>query len=187
MDEDVQMILDMAKEAMEKAINHLENELSKIRAGKASPVMLEGIKVEAYGSPTPIQQVSSISAPDPRLLTIQPWDKSMIGPIERAILSANLGLNPSNDGQLIRVPIPSLNEERRKGLVKQAKDEGEHARIGIRAARKSANDEIKALVKDGLSEDMGKKGEDAIQALTTNYGDSVDKHLKKKEEEIMTV
>lgn len=187
MDEDVQMVLDIAKDAMDKAINHLEKELSKIRAGKASPIMLEGIAVEAYGSMSPISQVSSISAPDPRLLTVQPWDKSMLGPIEKAIIASNRGLNPSNDGLLIRVPVPALSEERRKDLVKRALTEGEHAKVGIRAARKDANDEIKTLVKDGLSEDDGKKGETTVQDLTKKYGDSVDIHLKKKEVEIMTV
>jgi ribosome recycling factor len=187
MDEDVQMVLDIAKEAMDKAIGHLEKELLKIRAGKANPIMLDGISVEAYGAMTPLNQVSSISAPDPRLLTVQPWDKSMLGPIEKAIIGSNRGFNPSNDGQLIRVPVPSLSEDRRKDLVKRAKEEGEHAKVGIRAARKGANDEIKSLVKDGLSEDAGKKGEAAIQDMTNKYGSSVDNHLKKKEKEIMTV
>lgn len=187
MDEEIQMVLEEAKEAMDKAINHLEKELTKIRAGKANPIMLDGIKVEAYGALTPLNQVSSVSAPDPRLLTVQPWDKSMLGPIEKAIMNAGLGLNPSNDGQIIRVPIPSLSEDRRIELVKRAKDEGEHAKIGIRAARQSANSDIKTLVKDGLSEDQGKKGEDAVQALTDKYNKSVEKHLDKKETEIMTV
>ncbi len=187
MTEDVNMVLDMAREAMEKAINHLEKELSKIRAGKASPIMLDGIKVDYYGTPTPLNQVGSVSAPDPRLLTVQPWEKNMLSHIERAIIGANLGLNPSNDGQLIRIPIPPLSEERRKALVKQASSEGEHARVGVRAARKGAYDEIKQLVKDGLSEDEGKRAESNVEDLTKKYNESVDKHLKKKEEEIMTV
>ena len=143
MNEEVQFLIDVAKEKMEKTISFLERELSKIRAGKASPQMLDGILVDYYGNKTPINQVANINTPDPRTIAIQPWEKQMIEPVEKAILAANIGLTPMNNGELIRINIPILTEERRKELVKQVKTEGENAKIGIRSSRRDANEEIK--------------------------------------------
>lgn len=187
MHEDVQMILDMAKEAMEASITHLEKELTKIRAGKANPIMLEGVLVEYYGAMTPLNQLAAVSAPDARMLMVTPFDKGSVAAVEQAIVAANLGLNPSNDGAIIRVPVPALSEERRKDLAKAAGGEGENAKISIRSARKSANDELKELKDDGVSEDIIKGGEEQVQKLTNSYGDKVDAIIKKKEEDIMTI
>lgn len=173
--------------AMKKAINHLEFELTKIRAGKASPQMLEGLMVEYYGSPTAINQVANVSAMDSRTLTIQPWEKNMLGPIERAILQANIGVTPQNDGVIIRITIPPLTEERRKGLVKQANGEGEHSKVAIRNLRRDAIEKIKKLQKEGLSEDAAKDAETDIQNLTNQFIDLVDKHLVTKEKEVMAI
>ena len=173
--------------SMNKAISHLENELTKIRAGKASPGMLDGIMVEYYGSPTQIGQVANVSAMDSRTLTIQPWEKNMVGPIERAILQANIGVTPQNDGTIIRITMPPLTEERRKGLVKQANAEGEHSKVTIRNLRRDSIEKIKKLQKDGLSEDAAKDGETDIQELTNKFIALVEKHLVAKEKEIMAV
>lgn len=183
----VKQVLDLAEDHMKKSLHHLENELVKIRAGKASPVMLEGVTVEYYGTPTPLSQVANVTAADARTLTIQPWERNMLAPIERAIIAANLGLNPSNDGVLVRVPVPALTEERRKDLVKQTKTEGEHAKVAIRSLRHEALDKIKKLVKEGVSEDEGKAAEKKVQELTDKYVKSVDEVLHAKEQEIMTV
>lgn len=187
MDENIKMILDDADSHMEKAVVHLENELQKVRAGKANPVMLDGLRVEYYGAPTPLNQVANISAPEARLLVIQPFEKKMIHPIERAIKEANLGFNPQNDGSVIRIPIPPLSEERRKGLVKQAKDEGEKAKIAVRAIRRDSNEELKGLKKEGIPEDEIKAGETDMQKLTDAFIHKVDEVLRKKEHDIMTV
>ena len=187
MNEDIQFILDSAKEQMEKALNHLEAELAKVRAGKASPSILEGILVEYYGAKTPLNQVASVNTADARTLVIQPWEKSSLTPIEKAIMAANIGLNPQNDGVLIRIIVPALTEERRKELVKKAKAEVEFAKVGLRTARKDANEELKKLQKNGTPEDEIKEGETKVQTITDSYVAKCDKHLEIKEKEILTV
>jgi ribosome recycling factor len=183
--EELDMVLEMAQENMQKSVTHLEQELVKIRAGRANPNMLDGVRVEYYGSVTPLNQLSNINAPDARTLTIQPWDKSMIPDIEKAIMNANLGLNPQNNGEAVILNIPALTEERRKDLVKRTRAEAEEARISIRNARKEANDEIKKL--DGLSEDEVKDAEDRVQGLTNKHIQKVDEVLEHKEADIMKV
>ena len=181
------MILDMARESMDGAIDHLFKELSKIRAGKATPSMLDGVFVDYYGTNTPLNQVSNVNTPDARTISIQPWEKAMLEPIEKAIMMANLGLNPQNNGELIMINVPPLTEERRRELVRQTKAEGEHAKVSIRNARKEANDEIKKLQKDSISDDLAKDAEDRVQKLTDSYGSKVDSYLATKESDIMTV
>lgn len=183
--EEIDIIFDSAEEQMQASIRHLEKELVKIRAGRANPAMLEGVRVDYYGSQTPISQVANINTPDARTLSVQPWEKSMIPEIEKAIMNSNLGLNPQNNGEMVMINIPPLTEERRKDLVKRARAEAEEARIGIRSARKDANDEIKKL--DGISEDLIKDAEERVQQLTNRYTAQVEKVLEKKESEIMTV
>jgi ribosome recycling factor len=187
MSEDLKFVMEAAKEGMEKAVGHLESELLKIRAGKANPAILNDVAVDYYGARTPLNQVANINTQDARTLIIQPYEKSLLTPIEKAIQLANLGLNPQNDGIIIRIIVPPLTEERRKDLVKRAKAEGENARVGLRSARKEANEEIKKLQKDGLPEDEAKTAEEKIQKMTDEYGSKVDKHLEAKEKEIMTV
>lgn len=187
MEEEIQFILDSAKEAMEKAMEHLDKELQKIRAGKANPNMLDSVRVDYYGSVTPLSQVANVNALDGRTLSIQPWEKSMLEPIERAIINANLGLNPQNNGESILINIPTLTEERRRDLTKQAKAEGENAKVGIRNARKDGNDEIKKLKNDGLSEDLAKDIEDRVQKITDDFTNKVDALIQAKEKDIMTV
>jgi ribosome recycling factor len=187
MSEDLKFVLENAKESMESAVSHLENELQKIRAGKANPAILNDVLVDYYGSKTPLNQVANINTQDARTLIVQPYEKSMLTPIEKGIQLANLGLNPQNDGILIRIAIPPLTEERRKDLVKKAKAEGENAKVGLRSARKDANEDIKKLQKDGLAEDEAKTAEEKIQKITDEYGAKIDKHLEVKEKEIMTV
>ncbi|HOP04292.1 MAG TPA: ribosome recycling factor [Tenuifilaceae bacterium] len=187
MKEEANLQIEMAEERMNKAIEHLDNELRIIRAGKANPAMLSGIMVDYYGTMTPLQQISNVGAPDARTITIQPWEKAMIGPIEKAIMAANLGFNPQNNGELVRIAVPPLTEERRKLLVKQVKTEGENARVSIRNARRDANEEIKKLQKNGLAEDIAKDCELDIQKLTDSYNKKVDELLVKKEQEILTV
>jgi ribosome recycling factor len=179
--------MDDATESMDKAIKHLEVELTKIRAGKANPQILDGITVDYYGAATPLNQVANVSVADARTLTIQPWEKNMIQPIERAIIAANIGINPQNDGQMIRLFLPPLTEERRKELVKRSAAEGEHAKVGIRNIRRDAIEGIKKLQKDGLSEDTAKDAEADVQELTDKYIVLVDKHLATKEKEIMAI
>lgn len=187
MNEDLEFLLDHAKEQMQKAVTHLDTELLKIRAGKASTQMLEGIFVDYYGANTPLGNVANVSTPDARTLAIQPWEKGMLGPIEKAIQAANLGFNPSNDGTIIRINVPPLTEERRKNLVKQSKAEGENAKVSIRSIRRDSNEAIKKLQKEGLPEDAGKDAETKIQALTDSYIVKVDALMEKKEKDIMTV
>jgi len=187
MHEEVEFVLEHCKEKMEAAIEHLDKELLHIRAGKASPAMLDGVLVEYYGSMTPLNQVSNVSTPDARTIAIQPWEKGLIPVIEKAILAANLGLNPENNGEIIRINIPILTEERRKSLVKQVHQEGETAKVSIRTARKDANDSLKKLQKDGLSEDIEKDAETDVQKMTDNYGDKIDNLVKAKEKDIMTI
>ena len=187
MEEEVELTIELCKEKMEATISHLENELVHIRAGKASTRMLDGLTVDYYGSATSISQVSNISTPDARTIAIQPWEKSMIGPIEKAILNANLGFNPDNNGEIIRINVPPLTEERRRGLSKQANQEGEHARVSIRSARKDANDDLKKLLKEGLSEDLEKDAETVVQEMTNKYSKKVDNMLEEKNQEILTI
>ena len=177
MQEDIDLILEMAQEGMHDSLDHLGQELKKIRAGKASPAVLEGVMVEYYGSPTPLKQVANVSTSDARTLVIQPWEKTMLAPIEKAIFNANLGFTPMNDGEVVRINIPVLTEERRREYVKRAKGYGEDAKVSIRNHRREAMDGVKKAVKDGYPEDAGKRVEGQVQDLT-------DKHSKKVEEMI---
>lgn len=185
--EDIELILSMAKDSMQAAIDHLIKELAKIRAGKAHPSMLDGLFVDYYGASTPLNQVSNVNTPDARTISIQPWEKAMLDPIEKAIMAANLGLNPQNNGELIMINVPPLTEERRKQLVKQTKSEGEDAKVSIRNARKDANDEIKRLQKESISDDLAKSAEERVQKLTDSFSKRVDDLLEIKEKDIMTV
>lgn len=184
---DVKKVLNETRALMEKAVDHFDYELSKIRAGRATPAMLEGIEVEAYGSRSPLNQMANISTPDAKTITVQAWDASLLQAIERGIMMANIGLTPQNDGKIIRLNVPPLSEERRKDLVKQAKGEAENARVSVRNIRRDANEKIKKLTKDGLPEDAAKKAEADIQNITNDYTSKVEKHLEVKEKEIMTV
>jgi ribosome recycling factor len=187
MSEDISEIVVTADDHMKKAITHLETELIKIRAGKATPQILDGIVVDYYGSPTPISQVGNINVMDARTLSIQPWEKNMLQPIERAIIAANIGINPQNDGSQIRLFLPPLTEERRRELVKKCQVEGEHSRVAIRNIRRDAIEHVKRLQKNGLSEDIAKDAETNIQDITDKFITTVDKHLVSKEKEIMSV
>lgn len=186
--EDLQLIIDTAKESMLEAATFCKKEFKHIRAGKATPSLLDGVKVDYYGSQTPLNQLATVSAPEARLLTVQPYDKSAMEDIEKAIMSSNLGLNPNNDGNIIRIPLPMLSEERRKELVKSARDIAEKARISIRNVRREANDEIKKTVQsESLPEDSRFGAEEEVQKLTDTYISKVDEMLEVKEKEIMTV
>ena len=185
--DDVKKIIDSTTEHMNKAISHLESELLKIRAGKASPAMLEGVQVDYYGTNTPLGQVASVNSPDARTIVIQPWEKGMIGPIEKAIINSNLGFSPQNDGTIVRLNVPPLSEERRKDLVKRARGEGEVTKVSVRNLRRDANENIKKALKSGLPEDLAKDAEQKTQHMTDSYIQKVDKHLDVKEKEIMTV
>jgi len=187
MSDELILIMEDLEDSMKKAISHLESELVKIRAGKANPQMLDGIVVDYYGSPTPLNQVANVSVADVRTLTIQPWEKNMLQPIERAIINSNIGINPQNDGNMIRMFLPPLTEERRKEFVKRANGEGEHSKVAIRNIRRDAIEQIKKLQKDGLSEDAAKDSEKDIQDTTDKFILIVDKHLASKEKEIMAV
>jgi ribosome recycling factor len=187
MEEEVELILDLCEEKMVAAIEHLGKELVHIRAGKASPQMLDGVAVEYYGSSTPLTQVSNINTPDARTIAIQPWEKQLIPEIEKAIINANLGFNPENNGEIIRINVPPLTEERRKVLSKQANSEGENAKVAIRSARKDANDALKKLLKNGLSEDLEKDAETKVQDMTNDFTKNVDNLLEKKTKEIFTI
>ncbi|HMQ08154.1 MAG TPA: ribosome recycling factor [Saprospiraceae bacterium] len=185
--ETIESMMIKGAEELEAALFHLSGELTKIRAGKASTSMLSGVMVDYYGHPTPLPQVSSLNTPDSRTISIQPWEKSMLGPIEKAIFASNLGLTPMNDGEFVRISIPPLTEERRKDLVKQAKALGEEAKISLRNTRHKVMDFIKKEVKDGYPEDAGKKRENEVQELITEYTKKVDKMIELKEKDIMTV
>ncbi|HEY4064789.1 MAG TPA: ribosome recycling factor [Puia sp.] len=187
MSDDLAFILEDAADSMKKALDHLETELIKIRAGKANPQMLEGLMVDYYGSPTLLNQVGNVSVMDARTLTIQPWEKNMLQPIERAIINANLGVTPQNDGNIIRLFMPPLTEERRKEFVKRANGEGEQSRVAIRSIRRESIEQLKKLQKDGLSEDEAKDAEKSIQEVTDKHIALVEKHLSAKEKEIMAV
>ncbi len=187
MSEELALIKMDTEETMKKAINHLEAELVKIRAGKANPNMLDGIVADYYGSPTPIGQIANVSVLDARTISVQPWEKNMLQPIERAIIASNIGINPQNDGNYIRLFLPPLTEERRKELVKRCNGEGENGKVSIRNIRRDAIEHIKKLQKDGLSEDIAKDAEAEMQELTRHYISIIEKHLEAKEKEIMAV
>lgn len=187
MSEELELIMDDAESSMKKAISHLEVELTKIRAGKANPNMLDGITVEYYGSPTPINQVANVSVLDARTISIQPWERNMLAAIERAIMAANIGITPQNDGNQIRLFMPPLTEERRRELFKRASAEGEQSKVAIRSIRRETIEEIKKLQKEGLSEDEAKDAEKDAQELTDRFINLVDKHLAAKEKEMMSV
>ncbi|HQB37211.1 MAG TPA: ribosome recycling factor [Bacteroidales bacterium] len=187
MNEDVELIIEETKERMQKTTDHLEHELARLRAGRATPLLLDGITVDYYGVNSPLSQVSNINTPDPKTILIQPWEKTMLGAIEKAIMAANIGLTPMNNGEIIRISIPALTEERRHQLVKQVRNEGETARISIRNARKWANDELKQLLKNGLPEDVEKNAAENVQAITDEYNSKVDKIISLKEKDVMTV
>ena len=187
MSEELNLIKDHTIETMSKAITHLELELGKIRAGKANPAMIDGLVVDYYGNPTAISQVANVTIADARTLNIQPWEKNMLQAIERSIIAANIGVTPQNDGNIIRLFLPPLTEERRKELVKRSQGEGEHAKVAIRNIRRDAMEQIKKLQKNGLSEDICKDAEAEMQEATDRYITLVDKHLTAKEKDIMTV
>ena len=187
MSEDLDFIVEEADDSMKRAVTHLEAELIKIRAGKATPQMLDGLMVDYYGSPTVINQVSNVSVMDARTLTIQPWEKNMLQPIERAIIGANLGVTPQNDGNIIRLFMPPLTEERRREFVKKANAEGEHSKVAVRSIRREAIEDIKKLQKEGLSEDLASDAEKNIQEMTDRYITTIEKHLSVKEKEIMSI
>ncbi len=187
MSEVIDMIIDEAAQSMKKAISHLETELSRIRAGKANPQILDGVFVDYYGASTQLAQVANITTPDARTLSIQPWEKNMLGPIEKAIIASNIGLNPQSDGNIIRLFLPPLTEERRKELVKKVNGEGEQAKVSVRSIRRDSIEEIKKEQKNGLSEDAAKDAEGRIQGITDKYIALVDQHCKDKDKEIMTI
>jgi len=185
MNEDITFIIDTAKEAMDNAMKHLEKQLTNIRAGKASPSMLGSVMVDYYGSQTPLSQVANVNTPDGRTISVQPWEKTMLQEIEKAIMIANLGFNPMNNGDMIIINVPPLTEERRRELVKQAKSEAEDAKVSVRSARQDANKEIKGL--DDASDDLKKNAETDVQELTDTYTKKIDTFLDNKEVEIMKV
>lgn len=187
MSDELVLLMDDTESQMKKAISHLEAELIKIRAGKANPQILEGIMIDYYGALTPLNQVCNISVMDARTLSLQAWEKNMLQPIERAIIASNIGINPQNDGNYIRLFLPPLTEERRRELVKRANGEGEHSKVAIRSIRREAIEYIKKLQKEGLSEDEAKDAEKDIQELTDKYIVLIDKHLVQKDKEIMAV
>ena len=187
MTEEVEIVKGEFKDANNKSIAHLENELIKLRVGKAMPNMLHGVMIDYYGSQTPITQVANIATMDARTLTVQPWEKAMLGEIAKGIINANLGFAPQDNGEMLIINVPPLTEERRRDLVKKAKAEGEHAKVGIRNNRKDAMDFIKGLKNDGLSEDLAKNAENQIQDITNDYVARVDKLVEQKEKDIMTI
>lgn len=185
--EEANKIIDKAKTMMEHAIEHLNHELAKVRTGKASPSLVSEIKVEYYGSPTLLNQVANVSISDAKTIVIQPWEKSMLRTIENALFEANLGITPQNDGEVIRLTIPPLTEDRRLGLVKQAKHLAEEAKVSVRNVRRDSMEHIKKLVKDGFPEDMGKKKEDEIQKLTDSHTEQATRLAEAKEKDIMAI
>ncbi|PID93626.1 MAG: ribosome recycling factor [Bacteroidetes bacterium] len=187
MTEDAKMVLDEAKEGMQNALTFLEKEYQKLRAGKATPDMLDGVKIDYYGTLSPINQVANVTTPDPKQIIVQPWDKNMLPVLEKAIMAANLGFNPVNNGEVLRIIVPPLTEERRKEIVKKAKQEAEQAKVSIRSVRKSAMDMTKELKNEGLPEDDAKKLEEKIQEHTNDFSKKVETTLEAKEKDIMTV
>ncbi|MDG1330763.1 MAG: ribosome recycling factor [Crocinitomicaceae bacterium] len=187
MREDLELIYDEFKDSNNKSIDHLNSELLKIRAGKASPTMLQGVMVDYYGSPTPLQQVANVGTMDARTITVQPWEKSLLNEIMRAIINANLGFAPQSNGESLLISVPALTEERRRDLVKMAKAEGENAKVAVRNNRKDAIDMIKSMKDDGLSEDMQKDAESEVQNITNSFSNKIDELIKAKEGDIMTI
>lgn len=187
MTDDISATLSAAKDSMKKALSFLEGELAKIRAGKANTNILDGIMVDYYGNATPLNQVANITVMDTRTIMIQPWEKKSLQPIERAIIAANIGVNPQNDGNSIRLFLPPLTEERRREFVKKSNGEGEQAKIAIRNIRRDSNEQIKRLQKEGLSEDAARNAENELQEITNNFISMIDKYLEAKEKEIMAV
>ena len=187
MQDEVKDYIQKGRKYMDDSIDHLSKELNKVRTGKASPSVLSGVMVDYYGTPTVLSQVANVATSDSKTITVQPWEKSLIADIERAIFEANLGLTPQNDGEVIRISIPALTEERRKDLVKQAKSLGEDTKVSLRSARHKLMDFIKKAVKDGYPEDMGKKSEGIVDKITQEYGDKIDGMISSKEKDIMTV
>lgn len=185
--EDLQMIYDEFKGSNQKSLSHLESELLKVRAGKATPAMLNGVMVDYYGSPTPIQQVANVNTSDARTITVQPWERTMLNEIAKGIINSNLGFAPQNNGEILIISVPPLTEERRRDLVKKAKSEGEHAKVAVRNNRKDALDMVKDLKSDGLSEDLVKDAETEIQTITNGFIKKVDEIVDQKEKEIMTI
>lgn len=185
--EDINKVLSDAQASMEKALEHLHHELAKLRTGKASPTLVSDLLVEYYGTPTPLSQIANIQANDARTIIIQPWERNMLGPIDRVIINANLGVTPANDGEVVRLTIPPLTEERRKELVKKAKSYGEDGRVGVRNARHKGMEVIKRAIKDGTPEDLGKRKENDLQEMVNKFVAQVDKIVADKEKEIMTV
>ncbi|MFI5204007.1 MAG: ribosome recycling factor [Flavobacteriales bacterium] len=187
MSEEVNMVIDETRSSMQESVTRLETELLKVRAGRANPSMLDGLMVDYYGTLTPLNQVANVGTADARTLRIQPWEKKMLEPIAQAIIAANLGFNPQNNGEIIMINIPPLTEERRKELVKRAKGIGEDMKVAIRTHRREANDMIKSLKNDGLPEDALKAGEESVQKLTDSFIAKVDELVSVKEKDIMTV
>jgi ribosome recycling factor len=185
--EDVNKVMSDAKASMEKALEHLNHELIKVRTGKASTTLLQDITVEYYGAPTGLGNVANIQVADARTIIVQPWERNMLGPIERSIINSNIGITPANDGEIIRLSVPPLTEERRKELVKKAKHAGEESKVGVRTARHKALDHLKKAVKDGVPEDVGKRKEAELQDMVNKYVEQVEKVVAAKEKEIMTV
>ncbi len=185
--EEVSKDMAEAKAQMEKALEHLNHELVKLRTGKASTALISDLMVEYYGTPTPLPQVANLQVGDSRTIMIQPWERNMLGSIERALINANLGITPANDGEVIRLSVPPLTEERRKELVKKAKQAGEESKVGVRTARHKALDHIKKAVKDGLPEDLGKRKETELQDLVNKFVEQTDQVVAAKEKEIMTI
>ncbi len=187
MNEDIKMVLEELRESAQKSLSHVAAEVGKLRAGKATPSMLDSVMVEYYGSKVPLSQVANVNTPDAKTLMVKPWEKGMLDEISKGIMHANLGLNPQNDGEQVIINVPPLTEERRKQLVKQAKGESEHGKIGLRSARKDAIDMIKVLQKDGLSEDMAKDTEADVQKMIDDFSKRIDETIANKEKEIMTI
>lgn len=187
METTIDNLLQVTKSGMNDTMSHLQSELAKVRTGKANPGMIDGVMVNYYGVPTPINQVANISVADSRTLAIQPWDKKIINDVERAIIESNLGYNPMNDGEFVRIPVPPLTEERRKILVKQAKGLGEDSKVSIRSVRKDAMDHVKKEVKNGYPEDAGKRLEGKIEDLVKSFYTAIDEHIDAKEKDILTI
>jgi ribosome recycling factor len=185
--EELNLYIESAEEGMDAAINHLEKELSKLRAGKASPALIDSVKIDYYGVMSPVSQVANISTPDAKTIFIQPWDKAMLSVIEKAIINANLGFTPANNGEVLRILIPPLTEERRKQLVKQVKNLGESAKVSVRSQRRDAIEEFKKLKKEGVSEDDAKNAEQIVHKTHEDYIKKVDEIVAGKEKEIMTI
>lgn len=181
-------VISETKPKMEKVVEDFQRKLSNVRIGRATVGLLDGVVVDYYGSPTPLNQMASVAVPEPQLITVQPWDMSQLGAVEKAIIAANLGMNPSNDGKIIRLPVPALNEERRKQLAKQVHEIAEEHRVAVRNVRHHANDSLKKLLKDkAISEDIERDGLDQVQKFTNNYIAKIDEFMKAKEQEVMSV